>query len=178
MPPEPSWATLLSAVAGGDRSAFRALYESAAPRVRGWAYRSTGDAARAEDVVHDVMLRLWHSAGRFDPQRASAQAWIFAIARNARIDRDRRDRSGWLLLEDTPSHEGTGDDGREVFADAERVRAAVGELPDDQRRVVERAWFEGVPLPDVAQSEAVPLGTVKSRMRLALGKLRARLGEA
>jgi RNA polymerase sigma-70 factor (ECF subfamily) len=169
---------LLAAVAMGDREAFRALYDAVAPRLRGWALRSTGDAGRAEDIVHEVMLRLWHHADRYDPARASAQAWVFAIARNARIDRDRRDRAGWLLFEDEPRHDAAGDGGTDPFTDAARVRAAVDDLPEDQRRVVERAWFEGASLPDVAAAESLPLGTVKSRLRLALGKLRARLGEA
>ena len=173
MPDARPWATLVVAIGQGNRAAFRELYDEAGPRIRGWVARTTPDAARVEDVVQDVMLRVWRHAPTFDPTRSSGEAWIWTVARNAKIDRLRRDAQPWLLFDDSPQ-DLAGTDLRDAFsvADAAHVRTAVEGLPVDQRRTIERAWFEGQPLPTIAESEGVPLGTVKSRLRLGLARLR------
>jgi len=165
---------LLAAVARRDRSAFEELFHRFAGRVKGLLLRSLPHD-RAEEVTQEVMLRVWHSAVRYDPSRASPATWIFTIARNARIDAQRR------TLHATPDPADpmfVPDPGESPYAavsrraNADRIRSALDELPPNQLDVLDRAYLQGQTLTEVADALDLPLGTVKSRVRLAMERLR------
>ncbi len=170
---------LISAIArSGDRAAFAALFDHFAPRVKGLLMRGGTPAELAEEVAQETLLAVWRKAALFDPAKASASTWIATIARNLRIDIARRETRSRLsqvyeiLDEETPEQPDDMLSGAERDA---RVRAAMTQLSADQYRVVELAFLEGFSHQDVAQRLAIPLGTVKSRLRLALSHLRGRL---
>lgn len=170
---------LIAAVArSGDRDAFAALFDHFAPRVKGLLMRSGAPADLAEEVAQETLLAVWRKAALFDPAKASASTWIATIARNLRIDIARRETRSRLsqvyeiLDEEAPEQPDAMLSGAERDA---RVRAAMTQLSSDQYRVVELAFIEGFSHQDVANRLAIPLGTVKSRLRLALSHLRARL---
>lgn len=163
-------ALLQRAGAQRDRDAFRALYAALGPRVRGWVRRRIGPE-RADEVTQDVMLRAWRAAPRFDPSRSTATTWVFAIARNRVVDVLRK--SGRPAPEpDDPAYVPGLDEVADSKLRAERVRSAIASLPRNQSTIIRRAYFEHRPLPEVARSLDIPLGTVKSRVRLAFNKLR------
>lgn len=173
---------LLVRAASRDREAFRALYLALGPRVKGYVLRLCGDAGRAEELTQDVFLSVWRRAPRFDPARATAETWIFTIARNRAIDALRRSRlpepdprdPAWV-----PAAEVASDDAVDQQRRAERVQAALDELPDAQREVLRQAFYEARSYARIAEEQGVALGTIKSRARLAFERLRARLaGEA
>jgi RNA polymerase sigma-70 factor (ECF subfamily) len=171
---------VLAVARAHDRAAFAALFRHFAPRVKAYLMRLGCEAARAEELMQDAMVTVWRRAASFDPARASAATWIFTIARNKRIDALRRDRHGTLdpddpALQPAPSDtpEGAALKGRE----AERVRRALLALPADQAELVRLSYFEDQPHSAIAAATALPLGTVKSRLRLALARLRKALDE-
>lgn len=170
---------LIAAIAcSGDRAAFAALFDHFAPRVKGLLMRGGTPAELAEEVAQDTLLTVWRKAALFDPAKASASTWIATIARNQRIDIARRETRSRLsqvyeiLDEETPEQPDATLSGAERDT---RVRAAMTQLSPDQYRVVELAFLEGFSHQDVARHLAIPLGTVKSRLRLALSHLRGRL---
>jgi RNA polymerase sigma-70 factor (ECF subfamily) len=169
---------LLHAVARRDRSAFEEVFRRYAGRVKGLLLRSL-PPDRAEEVTQEVMLRVWRSAERYDPSRASPATWIFTIARNARIDAQRRaahatpDPADPMFVPDT---EEPPDVAASRRANAERIRSALDELPPNQLDVLDRAYLQGQTLAEVAEALSVPLGTVKSRVRLAMDRLRIVFG--
>ena len=163
-----------------DRGAFEVLFLYFGPRVKALMMRSGADQAMAEDLVQDVMMSVWRKVHLYAPERGSVSTWVFTIARNARIDRLRRSAS--QPYEDIDELEiPAGDAGADsdVLASqrAERIAEALSELPDEQRRIIELAYVHDKPQSRIAKDLALPLGTVKSRMRLAYGKLREKLGE-
>jgi len=170
---------LIAAVArSGDRDAFVKLFDHFAPRVKGLLMRGGAPAEIAEEIAQETLLSVWRKAASFDPAKASASTWIATIARNRRIDIARRDMRSRL----SQVYEILDEDGPEqpddVIAGAERdhrVRAAMTALSPDQYRVVELAFLEGFSHQDVATQLSIPLGTVKSRLRLALTHLRGKL---
>ena len=170
---------LMEAVAvRADRQAFAELFTYYAPRLKGYAMRLNADPALAEEIVQDVMAAVWRKAATFDRTQASVSTWLFRIARNRRIDLFRRadkpafDPEEPLVLPaavETP-------DARVEALDAERiVRAAMAELPADQLQIVRLAFYEGYSHSEIAERLTLPLGTVKSRMRLAFAKMKGRL---
>lgn len=170
---------LIAAVArSGDREAFAVLFDHFAPRVKGLLMRGGAPAELAEEVAQETLLAVWRKAALFDPAKASASTWIATIARNLRIDIARRETRSRLsqvyeiLDEEAPEQPDAVLSGAERDA---RVRAAMTQLSPDQYRVVELAFLEGFSHQDVAHRLAIPLGTVKSRLRLALSHLRAGL---
>jgi RNA polymerase sigma-70 factor (ECF subfamily) len=173
-------ARLIEAIARAqDRAAFTALFQLYAPRIKSFLMRTGTSAETAEELAQEAMLTVWRKAGYFDGSRA-ASAWIFAIARNLRIDRVRRDRRAQahaiydVLDQDEPELPDR------LLADAERdhrVRAALEVLSRDQLTVVELSFFQGRAHGEIARVLGIPLGTVKSRLRLALGRLRELLGD-
>lgn len=170
---------LIVAIArSGDRAAFAALFDHFAPRVKGLLMRSGTPAELAEEVAQETLLTVWRKAALFDPTKASASTWIATIARNLRIDiarqetRSRLSQVYEILDEEAPEQPDTTLSGAERDA---RVRVAMTQLSADQYRVVELAFLEGFSHQDVARRLAIPLGTVKSRLRLALSHLRGRL---
>ena len=161
-----------------DRAAYQCLFLRFGPRVKALMIKSGADASMAEDLVQDVMLILWRKAALYSPERGSVAAWVFTIARNRRIDKLRRqspqayDEIDDLDLE---SPDASGEEEVHVRQQSTLVSAAVAQLPPDQKRVIELSFIHDMPQVDIAQELGVPLGTVKSRMRLAYGKLRERL---
>jgi RNA polymerase sigma-70 factor (ECF subfamily) len=170
---------LLIAVAGRrDRSAFAALFDHFAPRVKAYLLRLGASPALAEDLAQEALLSLWRKAHMFDPAKASAATWLFTIARNLRIDTIRRERRPELSPEDfTPEGEPMADDGLALADDEARLRAALKDLPADQIQVVELSFFADKPHSQIAAELGIPLGTVKSRLRLAMARLKRVLGE-
>jgi RNA polymerase sigma-70 factor (ECF subfamily) len=175
----PSTEALLEAVARHrDRGAFAQLFQQLAPQIKRYLLRAGVEEAQADDLVQDVLLTVWRRADTFDPRRASATTWVFTIARNRRIDGFRRDRRPELDPHD-PALVGHPDTGADAAIDlarsAEALRGAIDALPPEQAHTLERAYFEDRTLHSIAVETAVPLGTVKSRVRLALQRLRAAL---
>lgn len=173
------WAALLLRVRDHqDRAAFAALFRQFAPKVKGFLMRSGADAAQAEEWAQDVMATLWQKAHLFDPSRASVATWVFTIARNRRIDALRKARRP--EPEDLPWTGNDEPDQAEVFLAQEevtRLGEALSQLPDKQRSLIERAFYGDLSHAELAQETGLPLGTIKSRIRLALEKLRYHLGD-
>ncbi|MCW5726879.1 MAG: sigma-70 family RNA polymerase sigma factor [Parvibaculum sp.] len=170
-------AALLAAIANdGDRTAFARLFGHYAPRVKSYLRRLHVEERQAEDIAQDVMLTVWRKAGQFDPAKASAGTWIFTIARNRFIDTVRRERRPALdpdepmLLPEAPR---PADDSMAAGQIGARVHQAMSALPPDQAEVVALSFLEGLPHSAIAERLDIPLGTVKSRLRLAFGRLRA-----
>jgi RNA polymerase sigma-70 factor, ECF subfamily len=173
------FADLMEAVARvQDRAAFAELFAYYAPRVKSYLMRQGADDGQAEEITQEVMVTVWRKAGLYDRQHASVSTWLFRIARNRRIDAIRRTRKPELdpndpmLLPSQPAHADTGMDS----ADRERmVRAAMADLPEEQKELLRVAFYEGLTHREIAERMKTPLGTVKSRLRLAFAKLRGRL---
>ncbi|MEQ8665786.1 MAG: sigma-70 family RNA polymerase sigma factor [Rhodospirillales bacterium] len=173
--------TLLVAVgATRDKEAFRRLFAHFAPRLKSFMLRRGANGGLAEDVVQEAMINVWRKAHMFDPAKASAATWVFTIGRNVHIDHVRRSSRPELdpddpdLLPDAPPDASVGI-AREQ--DAVRLRKVLAMLPEEQREILKLAFFEEKPHREIAAELDLPLGTVKSRIRLALGKLRAELGD-
>jgi RNA polymerase sigma-70 factor (ECF subfamily) len=166
--------------ARADRAAFAALFQFYAPRIKAVLMRAGATAEAAEDLAQETLLAVWRKARLYDPRRAGASAWIFTIARNLRIDRLRQDQRAKLAaIYDTMEPE-TPERPDDIFDGSERdgrVRAALAELPEEQVRVVQLSFVEGRAHGDIAKLLNLPLGTVKSRLRLAMNRLRNLLGE-
>jgi RNA polymerase sigma-70 factor (ECF subfamily) len=175
---------LISAIAvRQDRRAFAELFEYFAPRIKAFMLRSGTPDASAEELAQETMLTVWKKAALFDPASSGAAAWIFTIARNLRIDAHRRDQRGGPLEPSDVELEFQIDDAPQADAQVasaqsdERVRAALSQLSTDQLRVIELSFFEGKAHADIAKMLNIPLGTVKSRLRLAMNRLRSLLSE-
>jgi len=174
------YADLVEAVAATrDREAFAALFDHFAPRINAFLMRLGTDNGSAEELTQEVMVTLWRKASLFDRSKSSVATWLFRIARNRRIDLARRDKSSKLdpdepTLQPAPAT----DPGEELDArDREvRVRRALTELPPEQIELVRLAFFSGLSHSEIADETGLPLGTVKSRIRLAFGRLRRELG--
>jgi len=167
---------LIEAVAlSRDREAFAALFEHFAPRLKAWLMKSGASASAAEDFAQDAMLTVWRKADLFDARKARAATWIFTIARNRRLDMLRRDARALP----TPEIHLAGDDVSRPddilmqSDDSQRVREALGRLKPDQIEVLRLAFFMDNPHSEIARRLDLPLGTVKSRIRNAMRKLRA-----
>lgn len=169
---------LLVRVASRDRDAFRALYLELGPRVKGYLARFVSQAGIAEELTQEVLLTAWKRAPQFDPARASAETWIFAIARNRVIDVLRRHKLATAEAFDpawVPDAPEPTDRALDVRQTSERVRAALDALPEPQREVLRQVFYEARSYPEIADAEGLALGTVKSRARLAFERLRAAL---
>jgi len=161
-----------------DRAAFAALFGHFAPRVKAYLLRLGAPGPLAEDLAQEALLSLWRKAHLFDPAKASAATWLFTIARNLRIDAIRREKRPELDPEDfLPQPEAAADDGLALADEENRLRAALKDLPADQIQVVELSFFADKPHSEIARQLGIPLGTVKSRLRLALARLKRALGE-
>lgn len=174
---ETDWAGLLMRVRDQqDTDAFAQLFVHFAPRVKGFLMRSGTDAALAEECAQDVMTVLWQKAHLFDPARASVATWVFTIARNRRIDIARRNRRP--EPEDLPWGPEAEPDQAEVLEAAQETRklvAALGDLPEKQRALILRAYYGDLSHSEIAAETGLPLGTIKSRIRLALERLRMKM---
>ncbi|MEL6965173.1 MAG: sigma-70 family RNA polymerase sigma factor [Pseudomonadota bacterium] len=158
-----------------DRSAFASLFDYFAPRIKGFIRRRGAEAAQAEDLAQDVMLTVWKRAGLYKREHGSVSTWIFTIARNRHIDVIRRERRPDIDPEDLTLTAIEAPAGETVVAQEEtasKLRAAIDALPPDQIEVLKKNFFEDKPHSEIAAELGLPLGTVKSRVRLALAKLR------
>ncbi|MBN9255098.1 MAG: sigma-70 family RNA polymerase sigma factor [Mesorhizobium sp.] len=177
-PSAPEASRLLAAVAADrDRAAFAVLFGFYAPRVKAFLRRSGMTASAAEDVAQETMLIVWKKASYFDPARAGVSTWIFTIARNARIDRLRREGRPAAVAEafdpsDEPDAPVSGEQAVIAAEREERVRTALGLLPREQAEILKMSFFGEETQSQIASAFGIPLGTVKSRVRLALGRLR------
>lgn len=158
-----------------DRDAFKLLFEHFAGRLKSYMLRRGFDDASAEDCAQETMLTVWRKAHLFDPARATASAWIYTIARNRFVDILRRERHACELAADVLSPEQNPEQTLCDEQGARRVRAAIGALPLAQSEILRRAFFEDETHTMIAQDLSVPLGTVKSRIRLATTRLRGSL---
>ncbi len=176
---EESAEALMSAVAESrDRDAFVRLFERFGPRVKGYLMRQGADRTSAEDLAQDVMLTVWQRAAQFDRNKATFSTWVFTIARNRRIDSLRRANRPKIDPEDPALVREPSDPADEVVDAAQKskhLNAAVAQLPEDQKRLLRLAYFEDKSHSVIAEELDLPLGTVKSRLRLAMTKLRTAL---
>lgn len=172
------WAALVLQVRDHqDRAAFAALFRHFAPRVKAFLMKSGADATLAEECAQDVMATLWQKAHLFDPSRASVATWVFTIARNRRIDALRKARRPEPEeLPWGPEPEPDQAEVLEVQQDTERLGAALAQLPEKQRALIERAFYGDLSHSEIAAETGLPLGTIKSRIRLALERLRQQMG--
>lgn len=178
-PEAPDWSNYIVAIARvKDRQRFAELFAHFAPRLKTFFLRSGAPAGVAEDLAQDAMLIVWHKASYFDPAQASAATWIFTIARNLRIDLRRRQRDPRLLEEFYRAAPEPMPSDHVLSAEREtRIRVALENLPPDQAKVIRLSFFEDTPHTDIARILDIPLGTVKSRIRLAMNYLRTLLEE-
>jgi RNA polymerase sigma factor (sigma-70 family) len=177
------WATLIGRVAEGDREAFRRLFEHFAPRVKGLMLKAGASSDDAEEIAQETLLAVWRKAAQFDPVSAGASAWIFTIARNLRIDSVRRvartgvvDHEAELDYLVDPAEQ--VDDAMVRNNEADRIARALSCLSEEQSMAIRLSFIEERPHPEIADFLGIPLGTVKSRIRLAMNRLRALLDEA
>lgn len=161
-----------------DREAFVRLFDHFAPRINGYLQRLGMEPTLAEDLAQEVMAVLWHKAHLFDPARSSLATWLFRVARNRRIDGLRRERTRRFDAADPillPEQPPAVDHGIDAHRRDRRVREAMADLPREQFELVRYAFFIGLSHSQIAERTGLPLGTVKSRIRLAFARLRKAL---
>ena len=172
--------SLMEAIARRDREAFRRLFQLMAPKIKAYLVRSGGASGAAEEVTQEVLLTVWRKAELYDRTKATAGAWVFAIARNKRIDFYRREKRPELDPNDpalTPDPPRDPDVQIDLAQSSSRLRQAMQDLPDDQSQLIQLSYFTDKSHSAIAKELGLPLGTVKSRIRLALAKLRSVLQE-
>jgi RNA polymerase sigma-70 factor (ECF subfamily) len=155
----------------GDRGAFEVLYRRYARSVFGLALRRLGDRGRAEDAVQETFASVWRGAGSYRPERGPGGPWIYAVARNAIVDRSRARSEPAVEAPEQESHEPGPPEHAEASWTAWRIHRALEELTDNERAVIELAYWSGLSQSEVAEYLAIPLGTVKTRTRAALARL-------
>ena len=173
---------LLAGIASRDERAMETLHERFAPRMTAVAMRVTRQERLAQEVVQDALMTVWRDPSRFDPRRGPLAPWLITLTRNKAIDLIRREATiqRHTAAVDLEFREAPDDVHHEVWVEMRRVRlqAAIATLPDDQRRSLEMAFLQGMTHVEVAAAEGIPLGTAKSRIRVALLKLRDELGSS
>lgn len=179
--PGPTAEELLTRVGAGDREAFSVLYDATAARLFGLVRRLIVDPAQAEEVTQDVYLEIWQSAPRFDSARGNALAWMFTLAHRRAVDRIRasqasRDRDLRIGVRDLEVPVDTVAETVEIKVEHERVHEALGGLSELQRECVSLAYYGGLTQSEIADRLEVPLGTVKTRLRDGMIRLRTALG--
>lgn len=174
---------LVELVYTGDARAFDVIYDRHSGQAFSLAFRICGSRSRAEDIVQEAFLSIWRSGARYDRARGSVRSWVLGVVHNRAIDTLRREASRGAgrnvdesFAESVPSGERTEVE-VERRDDAQRVRRALVELPVEQRKVIELAYFGGFTHQEITEMLELPAGTVKGRMRLGLAKLRIELGD-
>lgn len=166
---------LAKVAANKDRQAFAELFDHYAPRVKSFMMRKGASAEQAEDLVQETMIAVWSKAALYAPERGSVATWIFTIARNLRIDRLRRERSNQFTdLDDydAPSDDPAQDEALRRVQEDGAVARALAQIPPEQRELLMLSYVEDMPQSEIAARLQIPLGTVKSRMRLAYRRLK------
>lgn len=161
-----------------DREAFGELFDKLAPRLKSFMMRKGTSAELAEDLVQEAMILIWTKAGLYDPTKGSVMGWVYTLSRNLRIDRLRRDST--MALTAIDDYDAASDDpgGEEVLLRKQEdlhVTEALKDIPAEQREVLLMSYVEDMPQTEIAERLKLPLGTVKSRMRLAYNRLRKHL---
>jgi RNA polymerase sigma-70 factor (ECF subfamily) len=169
--PTVSDSDLIRRVARRDANAFEALYRRYSRPVFGLALRRLGDRMNAEDAVQDTFAAIWRSARTYKPDRGAGAPWLYAVARNAIVDRSRNRSEPPSETPDLPSDEPTPAERAETSYTSWRVHRALETLPPNEREVIELAYYGGLSQSEVASFLAIPLGTVKTRTRAGLGRL-------
>lgn len=172
-------ALLLAVAQSADRAAFKALFERYAGRIKAFLIKGGARPDQAEEVAQEVMVTIWRKAQSYDPAKAGAATWIFTIARNRRIDLIRRERRPEPDPEDPLYKQDSPDTPQQTLLREDRdrlVREALVSLSDEQREIVRLSFFSGLSHGEIAAQLDIPLGTVKSRTRLAFKRLRDALG--
>ncbi len=172
---------LLARVAAGDKAAFARLYDATAPRLFGLARRLLIDSAQAEEVTQEVYLEIWQSATRYEASRGSAMGWMLTLAHRRSVDRIRsaqssRDRDTRIGIRDFDREYDQVAEAVEVRIESERVKRALEKLTELQRQAVTLAYFKGLSHTEVATMLHVPVGTVKTRLRDGMIRLRDEMG--
>ena len=175
---------LVARIVRGDAAAFEVLYDRYAPTVMGLALRIVADRALAEEVMQETFWRVWQNAASFQAQRGAFAGWLLGITRNLAIDLCRRrsvrpqvllDQADESPIERVPDQSADVPEAAWTAIKHQQVYAALSDLPPDQRRVIELAYFGGLTRQEIAAKTGEPLGTIHTRARLALKKLRATL---
>lgn len=158
-----------------DKQAFMELFEAISSRLKAYAMRCGADSSEAEEIVQESLLTVWRKAGQFNPKAASAVTWLYTIVRNKRIDMARKGKNHQIVSDDLYPEPATTD----LEVDVERdlnghlVRTLLNSLPEEQRQIVYMVYFEGKTHSEISNELDLPLGTIKSRLRLAMKKLDA-----
>ncbi|WP_409201423.1 sigma-70 family RNA polymerase sigma factor [Leisingera sp. M658] len=159
-----------------DREAFGEMFDHLAPRLKGFVMRTGASSALAEEIVQDVMLTIWRKASQFDPHKAQASAWIYQIARNRHIDIVRKEHRP--VPDELSADPGLEPDASQILGleqEAEQLKLAIQQLQPDQKEMIEKAYIGELTHQEISSQTGLPLGTVKSRIRLGLGRLRKEL---
>ncbi|MGD8325729.1 MAG: sigma-70 family RNA polymerase sigma factor [Sphingomonadales bacterium] len=163
-----------------DKQAFAALYRHFAPKLKAFALKQGLSAGVAEEIAQETMIQLWRKAASFDENKASVSTWLFTILRNKRIDYLRRearpdlDHDEWRLMAEAPEQP---DEHAEQAQDKSQIASMLKSLPEEQKQVLHLAYFKELTHAEIAEELDLPLGTVKSRIRLALGRMRVLVKE-
>jgi len=169
--PQTAW--MIAVRDNRDRDAFGLLFDHFAPRLKGFFMRSGTSNSQAEDIVQDVMLTVWRKAAQFDPHRAQVSAWVYQIARNRQIDVIRKERRP--VPEDLHETQDTEPDAAQILAveqESGQLKQAIARLKPDQREIIEKAYMGELTHQEISGQTGLPLGTIKSRIRLGLDRLR------
>lgn len=172
---------LLLRVADGDQAAFARLYDMLSPRAFGLILRVLVDRSQSEEVLQEVFLEIWQSAARFAPNKGQGRSWVLTIAHRRAVDRvrsaqastDRDVRAGFRDMD--VAHDGVAEE-VELRIEGQRVAEALATLPDPQREAITLAYFGGYSQSEIAALVGAPLGTIKTRMRDGLSRLRVEMG--
>lgn len=180
---KPSADELLELIADGDQTAFSDFYDLMAPRVLGLIRRVLVDHAQSEEVAQEVFLAVWQSAARFDPNKGGAASWTLTMAHRRAVDRVRasqagRDRDTRVGIRDYSPDYDSVSESVEVTVEHERVQKAMAQLSELQRQAVSLAYYGGYSHSEVAELLGIPIGTVKTRLRDGMMRLRDELGVA
>lgn len=163
-----------------DDSAFETLFRHYGPRIRAFMRKRCGDATQAEELMQETFANVWRRAGSFDPARGTVSAWIYTVARNTSVDVFRRRNRPEFDPQDpalVPEAAEQADTVMEMRQSAERLRLAMRDLPGEQSEVLKLSFFDELSHSVIAERLGIPLGTVKSRIRMAFSRLRDSLGE-
>lgn len=174
MTPETIW--MLAVRDQRDKQAFAQLFDHFAPRLKGFVMRGGTSAGQAEEIVQDVMLTVWRKAALFDPERAQVSAWVYQITRNRQIDVARKENRP--IPEELREASECEEDASQIVGveqEAAQLREALNNLTTDQRAVIEQAYLGELSHSEISKSTGLPLGTIKSRIRLGLNRLRQEL---